>query len=60
MLSDIFINDVGKGSEKKMENFACDNKLLRTRKPRKLCRRMCPAERIHAIGRLEDTIPREI
>lgn len=34
VLSDIFINYVGKGSEKKMANFACDNKLLTTRKTR--------------------------
>lgn len=60
MLSDIFINEVGKRSQKKMENFACDNKLLTTRNPRKLCRRMCPAERFHAIGRLEDAIPKKI
>lgn len=35
MLSDIFIRDVGKENEKRMANFACDNKLLMGRKPRK-------------------------
>lgn len=34
MLSDVFMNDAGKASQKKMANFACDNKLLMARKTR--------------------------